>query len=96
MDKQEQFEQLKKAQSKLADIANQQTGSGSTQGILGTKPYYEPDAPCRVSLTERVTSQLSRARMERLKFERLYELNSLLEQNPVLARILDLLEDVKG
>jgi hypothetical protein len=34
--------------------------------------------------------------MERLKFERLYELNSLLEQNPVLARILDLLEDVKG
>jgi hypothetical protein len=54
------------------------------------------DQPCRTSLRDRIESQLNRARTESRKVERLDELAFLLSKNPDVARILDLLEDVRG
>lgn len=51
--------------------------------------------PCRPSLAERVRLDLNRARQESVKASRLEELNMLLSKHPDVARILDLLEDVR-
>ncbi len=76
------------AQETKAYHANEMAGSGS----LG----YGLDKPCRPSLMERVSSQRRRAQQEADQVNRLAELQYLLEKNPEVARILDLLELVKG
>lgn len=47
---------------------------------------------CRASLTERIRERQMRAQSERGREERLAELSYLLEKNPDVARILDLLD----
>lgn len=51
--------------------------------------------PARPNLRERIASDLRRAGRERLKYERLAELQHLLEKHPDVARILDLLEETR-
>jgi hypothetical protein len=50
----------------------------------------------RPSLMERVSGQLERGRIESARACRLDELKYLLDKNPEVARILDLIEDVRG
>ena len=56
-------------------------------GIIG-KALNEP---CRAPLVEQVASQLIRAETEAREARRLRELAKLLEKNPDVARILDLM-----
>ena len=58
--------------------------------------YQEVAPPCRPSLQERVGMDLDRARRESRKREHLEELAHLLAKNPEMARILDLLDDVRS
>ena len=51
---------------------------------------------CRVSLRERISSQRRNAAREGNKEIRLAELEHLLDKNPEVARILDLIEEVRG
>jgi hypothetical protein len=62
----------------------------AAQGVIGLSE------PCRASLIERVRSQADRASAEGRRSERLRELVFLLDKNPDIARILDLVEEVKG
>lgn len=62
-------------------------------GMLHTKAT---DEPCRASLRERVMRDLARARHESHKTYQLTELADLLEKHPDVARILDLVESVRG
>ena len=48
------------------------------------------------SLRERISAQKFRAQQESRNANRLAELECLLDKNPEVARILDLLESVKG
>jgi hypothetical protein len=50
----------------------------------------------RTPLCERVARQLSESRRHEQKAERLAELSDLLEKHPDFARILDLVEEVRG
>ena len=50
----------------------------------------------RATLRERVGRQRERAQLEACNVERLAELEYLLDKNPDVARILDLMEDIKG
>lgn len=50
----------------------------------------------RASLRERVAGQLRHAQQEAGKAGRLMELDMLLDKNPDIARILDLVEEVRG
>lgn len=54
------------------------------------------EKPCRESLIGRIRNQRSRAQMEARRMEHLFELEHLLEKNPEVARILDLLDEVRG
>lgn len=54
------------------------------------------DIPARTSLTERVASDLYRAIRESRRSHKLEELKYLLEKNPEVARILDLMEEVRS
>lgn len=54
------------------------------------------DEPCRTPLRERVQSQLVRSHQEARKEQQLQELAQLLDENPKIARILDLIEIVRG
>lgn len=74
-------------------------GYNSTQvqtGKIGGYMAQEDCEPARPSLGERVANQLGKARRESRKESRLAELSYLLEKNPEVARILDLIEDVRG
>ena len=53
-----------------------------------------PDTLRRATLSERVSNRLYRAQQEAYKAERLAELARLLEKNPEIARILDLVEEL--
>jgi hypothetical protein len=52
--------------------------------------------PGRPSLRERVTMQLRDAQEQSYKRDRLQELEHLLDKHKEIARILDLLENVRG
>lgn len=95
------YERIEKERAYEAQKMNQaQAGPGApidrpyqTTGVLGTA--YDSPEPCRPSLRERVTSHLYRARKEADTRNRLEELQFLLDKNPDIARILDLIEDVR-
>ena len=67
-------------------------GAATPYGVLHMKGL---DEPCRASLRERVAMDLIRAERESNKALRLRELNDLLDKNPDVARILDLVEEVR-
>jgi hypothetical protein len=71
-----------------AERANQ------TQAQMGlaSDPYLEPARP---NIMERVANDLRRAQRESRKADRLGELEYLLNKHPDIARILDLIEDVR-
>lgn len=52
--------------------------------------------PCRPGIRERVGSQLRESNRQLEKAGRLNELAFLLDKNPEVARILDLLDEVRG
>lgn len=82
------------AKERLEKMQASQAYGAIIGGQIGTNGLY--DEPCRASLRERVDSQLHRARREKIKAERLEELQYLLEKYPDIARILDLIEEVRG
>lgn len=55
-----------------------------------------PQEPCRAGILDRVQNDLNRASREARKLEQLHELSLLLQKNPEVARILDLIEMVRG
>lgn len=61
-------------------------------GICGSNSMSEPARP---GLRERIGDQSRRAGNEARKAERLKELEYLLDKHPEVARILDLLDDVR-
>ena len=67
---------------------------GSAMG--GTVSRKAEQQCCRVGIRERVEKQFYQAQTEGLKAGRLSELLELLAKNPEVARILDLLEEVRG
>lgn len=58
--------------------------------------YASTGGPCRVGIRERVDNDLHRANGEARKADALQELAFLLEKNPEVAQILDLIEMVRG
>lgn len=84
------YEQEQKLKAMQADCAK---GAATPYGMLNT---LDQDSPCRASLRERVAMDLRRAERESYKALRLRELSDLLEKNPDMARILDLVEEVRG
>ncbi len=50
--------------------------------------------PCQDGLTDRIGQQINHALRERRKLDRLEELRHLLDKNPEVARILELIEQV--
>lgn len=81
----------REAELKRATAATQECCDTTNAGKIG----YGLDEACRPSLAERVTTQISRARREARQLDRLSELRYLLEKNPEVARILDLMESLK-
>jgi hypothetical protein len=88
------FAQQAKMEAEKMYQSNLAQGSARTptSGLLG----YEATQPVRPNLRERVASDLGRARRDANKRDRLEELQLLLDKHPDIARILDLLEDVRG
>lgn len=84
-------EQLKKA----LHAQQATTASAGQGGTMGLKSDRCADQPNRPSLRERVHSQLYRAEKEARQVSKLEELRWLLDKNPDVARILDLLEEVR-
>lgn len=81
-------------QEKTAGMANGATIGG---GVLGGYALQsDMDQPCRVGLLERVIGQRREAQRSSRKADRLSELQELLMKNPEVARILDLIEEVRG
>lgn len=72
------------------DQAAYQTQSG----MLGSQTAMTQ--ACRTPLRDRIYRQMEESNMQARKLERLSELAGLLEKNPDIARILDLIEDVRG
>jgi hypothetical protein len=66
------------------------------QTSVGEGLQATPDVPCRVGLRERAARQLGERQMHISKGARLEELMYLLDKNPDIARILDLVEEVRG
>jgi len=85
-------EQERKLKTMAADCAQRDYSSATIGGTMG---YAGPEGAWRVPLQERVSNQLRRAVQESGKAQRLAELQQLLERNPEVARILDLIEEVR-
>ena len=67
------------------------------QAQCGMDRIVEPlQEPCRDNLRNRVERQMCDAARAGRKAERLAELGMLLDKNPEVARILDLIEEVRG
>lgn len=69
---------------------------GSAIGTVGLAGGYDSKQAIGHSLRDRVHAQIHRATNEARRIERLNELAILLERNPEVARILDLIEEVRG
>jgi hypothetical protein len=91
-----------KERAETAERSNYAVAAGSgladqTQipsvGLGGALAYGEERRP---SLRERVSMDLAKAQRESRREMRLAELHELLARNPEVARILDLMEDVRG
>lgn len=79
-----------KSNSAFANLSTQ-TGMAGNQGAMGLK---QDAAETRETLTGRIRDKMHRAQRESRNADQLRELTYLLDQNPVLARILDLMEEV--
>ncbi len=94
MDNQEMRDREKKARletpHQFEEFRNRSGGSGL---LAGTTSQGEACRPC---LRERVEAQLNHAHTEARKAQRLAELAELLHKHPDVARILDLVEEVRG
>lgn len=77
------------------DALYQQRGLGKAADPHGYADQCNRVEPVQVSLQDRLRDQAAQARRESRKADRLDELNHLLDKNPEVARILDLLEDVQ-
>ncbi len=90
-----QEEKLKAARE--AETSAAKCAQGSTAGVAKELGYATRfDDPGRVGIRERVENDLNRASREARKLEQLHELSFLLQKNPEVARILDLIEIVRG
>lgn len=78
----------------LHEKANDTTRAANVScgAAIGTQYGME----CRASLAERVSNQARNAARESDRLHRLRELEMLLAKNPEVARILDLMEEVRG
>ncbi len=63
-----------------------------TQGLAGKTETAEP---CKTSMKERLESNLYQAKKQSRKREQLEELLYLLDKNPEVARILELVESLQ-
>lgn len=66
------------------------------QGKVGSLGGYDTEGPCHVGLVERIHAQLRRTTGEARRAERLQELAMLLDRNPEVARILDLVDEFRS
>ena len=67
-------------------------GSGASIGGYSTLNQAEAQMPCKSSLRDRIASRARHAARESRHAENLKELQYLLDKNPEVARILELLE----
>ena len=88
-----EMEREKMRQDAAYQNAKEAYPSSLSQGPCSTA--NEAVQAVQPSLRERIRDQAARARRESRKADRLDELNFLLEKNPEVARILDLLEDAQ-
>lgn len=84
-------EKVAAAAAEEAALRAKNTAAGI--GSFCTKAVEEPVRP---SLQEMVWSQVRQAEREARRHQRLAELGILLDKNPEVARILDLVEEVRG
>jgi biotin synthase-related radical SAM superfamily protein len=70
-------------------------GMYAGQPQCGAQTANVTDEPCKPGLFERVRMQARSAERETHRAMRLAELSHLLEKNPEVARILDLMETVR-
>lgn len=63
--------------------------------IAGMAAQQQCGEAIRESLYDRISIQANRARIEARKADKLQELLVLMEENPAVTRILDLLDDVR-
>lgn len=93
MDKQQQ--EMKEAAEKAhttqkeAEYKTQTAYRGDCASMLAQEP-------ARPSLRDRVEYDLTNARQASRRRDRMEELAHLLDKNPEIARILDLVEDLRG
>lgn len=85
---------MKFTDSEILQMQAEKSAHGTCGPTYGACTSGLNDA-CRPSLQERVKSQLDRAYGEARRASRLNELATLLQNNPDVARILDLIEDVR-
>ena len=81
---------LKDMAAKEAAGAANQCATGTIGGLYGSNLTQS----AQPSMRERINAQLYRAQVESRKENALAELQYLLDKNPEVARILDLLEQV--
>ena len=80
-----------KAKALAAELGKAQMANASmTQGYVGGGMAL--DEPCKAPLRDRIGSRARRAGNEARRAENLKELQYLLDKNPEVARILELLE----
>lgn len=92
----EQEAKMKAYQTQCAEKASENPNCDTVGTMNGAPIGYAGESCTRASLRERVASQTHRARKESRRLDRLNELEYLLDKNPEIARILDLLEEVNS
>lgn len=83
-------------EEKLKAMAQELDSAKSCGASVGGKLGRDVTEPGRPSIMVRLCLQKNRALQEASQFERLAELQFLLEKNPEVARILDLMDCLKG
>lgn len=80
----------------MEEVAKKQAAYEAEKALRGMKSESGVlDGPCEPGTLRRVESELNRARRESNRANRLEELQYLLHKNPDVARILDLMEEVR-
>jgi len=90
----EEHERLMAAKREAEWHASNAKSYGELRGSGGMA--LAQDEPMRASLRERVAMDLQLAQRQARKWEHLKELSDLLDKHPDMARILDLVEMVRG
>jgi hypothetical protein len=66
----------------------------ATPGSIGNSLRQDTAEPRRETMRERLSGRIDRSRREQYRTDQMSELLFLLEKNPELARILELIEQV--